>query len=149
MRVHCFDSAGVDWGTLMVIFPSSSPRSIPAVMTFSLLSFFSPSVPLLSPPQGSKRILRSNEILLSSAGLTETDLQLTFSLQVNTKGSVRSGARQSEANTRSLVCRFVSVFSIFLVGSCTQITKTCILKFSVMESYDVRLIYFEFCGAFL
>uniref|UniRef100_A0A672GDA2 Phosphofurin acidic cluster sorting protein 1 n=1 Tax=Salarias fasciatus TaxID=181472 RepID=A0A672GDA2_SALFA len=31
--------------------------------------------------QGSKRILRSNEILLSSAGLTETDLQLTFSLQ--------------------------------------------------------------------
>uniref|UniRef100_A0A4W5KQ49 Phosphofurin acidic cluster sorting protein 1/2 N-terminal C2 domain-containing protein n=1 Tax=Hucho hucho TaxID=62062 RepID=A0A4W5KQ49_9TELE len=32
--------------------------------------------------QGSKRILRSNEILLSSAGLTETDLQLTFSLQV-------------------------------------------------------------------
>ncbi|KTF84721.1 hypothetical protein cypCar_00024198, partial [Cyprinus carpio] len=31
--------------------------------------------------QGSKRILRSNEIMLSSAGLTETDLQLTFSLQ--------------------------------------------------------------------
>uniref|UniRef100_A0A4W5KBZ8 Phosphofurin acidic cluster sorting protein 1a n=1 Tax=Hucho hucho TaxID=62062 RepID=A0A4W5KBZ8_9TELE len=31
--------------------------------------------------QGSKRILRSNEILLASAGLTETDLQLTFSLQ--------------------------------------------------------------------
>ncbi|PWA28923.1 hypothetical protein CCH79_00012826 [Gambusia affinis] len=31
--------------------------------------------------KGSKRILRSNEILLSSAGLTETDLQLTFSLQ--------------------------------------------------------------------
>nr|XP_057925332.1 phosphofurin acidic cluster sorting protein 1-like isoform X1 [Doryrhamphus excisus] len=31
--------------------------------------------------QGSKRILRSNEIVLSSAGLTETDLQLTFSLQ--------------------------------------------------------------------
>uniref|UniRef100_A0AAY4A7S6 Phosphofurin acidic cluster sorting protein 1 n=1 Tax=Denticeps clupeoides TaxID=299321 RepID=A0AAY4A7S6_9TELE len=31
--------------------------------------------------QGSKRILRSNEILLSPAGLTETDLQLTFLLQ--------------------------------------------------------------------
>uniref|UniRef100_A0A8B9HAJ8 Phosphofurin acidic cluster sorting protein 1 n=1 Tax=Astyanax mexicanus TaxID=7994 RepID=A0A8B9HAJ8_ASTMX len=31
--------------------------------------------------QGSKRILRSNEILLPSPGLTETDLQLTFSLQ--------------------------------------------------------------------
>uniref|UniRef100_A0AAY4A4D6 Phosphofurin acidic cluster sorting protein 1 n=1 Tax=Denticeps clupeoides TaxID=299321 RepID=A0AAY4A4D6_9TELE len=31
--------------------------------------------------QGSKRILRSNEILLPSTGLTETDLQLTFSLQ--------------------------------------------------------------------
>ncbi|XP_069036542.1 phosphofurin acidic cluster sorting protein 1 isoform X2 [Lepisosteus oculatus] len=31
--------------------------------------------------QGSKRILRSNEILLSAAGLTETDLQLSFSLQ--------------------------------------------------------------------
>uniref|UniRef100_A0A8C1NJ68 Phosphofurin acidic cluster sorting protein 1 n=1 Tax=Cyprinus carpio TaxID=7962 RepID=A0A8C1NJ68_CYPCA len=31
--------------------------------------------------QGSKRILRSNEILLPSSGQTETDLQLTFSLQ--------------------------------------------------------------------
>ncbi|ROL46356.1 Phosphofurin acidic cluster sorting protein 1, partial [Anabarilius grahami] len=31
--------------------------------------------------QGSKRILRSNEILLPSTGQTETDLQLTFSLQ--------------------------------------------------------------------
>ncbi|KAL0189742.1 hypothetical protein M9458_016841, partial [Cirrhinus mrigala] len=30
---------------------------------------------------GSKRILRSNEILLPSSGQTETDLQLTFSLQ--------------------------------------------------------------------
>lgn len=39
----------------------------------------------MSRLQGSKRILRSNEILLSSAGLTETDLQLTFSLQVWTK----------------------------------------------------------------
>lgn len=39
----------------------------------------------MSRLQGSKRILRSNEILLSSAGLTETDLQLTFSLQVRTK----------------------------------------------------------------
>ncbi len=33
--------------------------------------------------QGSKRILRSNEILLPSSGQTETDLQLTFSLQVS------------------------------------------------------------------
>ncbi|XP_026110331.1 phosphofurin acidic cluster sorting protein 1-like [Carassius auratus] len=31
--------------------------------------------------QGSKRILRSNEIVLPSSGQTETDLQLTFSLQ--------------------------------------------------------------------
>lgn len=42
-------------------------------------------LPLCPLPQGSKRILRSNEILLSSAGLTETDLQLTFSLQVTRK----------------------------------------------------------------
>ncbi|XP_015685132.2 phosphofurin acidic cluster sorting protein 1-like, partial [Protobothrops mucrosquamatus] len=32
--------------------------------------------------QGSKRILRSNEILLPISGLVETELQLTFSLQV-------------------------------------------------------------------
>ncbi|OBS68697.1 hypothetical protein A6R68_02769 [Neotoma lepida] len=31
--------------------------------------------------QGSKRILRSNEIILPSSGLVETELQLTFSLQ--------------------------------------------------------------------
>lgn len=33
--------------------------------------------------QGSKRILRSNEILLPASGLVETELQLTFSLQVS------------------------------------------------------------------
>ncbi|CAO2584276.1 Phosphofurin acidic cluster sorting protein 1 [Lemmus lemmus] len=32
--------------------------------------------------QGSKRILRSNEIILPASGLVETELQLTFSLQV-------------------------------------------------------------------
>ncbi|CAB1333131.1 unnamed protein product [Coregonus sp. 'balchen'] len=40
----------------------------------------------LSFHKGSKRILRSNEILLSSAGITETELQLTFSLQVSYPG---------------------------------------------------------------
>lgn len=33
-------------------------------------------------PQGSKRILRSNEYMLPPSGLMETDLELTFSLQV-------------------------------------------------------------------
>lgn len=33
--------------------------------------------------QGSKRILRSNEIILPASGLVETELQLTFSLQVS------------------------------------------------------------------
>lgn len=75
MRVHCFDSAGIGPSMLTVIFPSFLTS---LSFTLSRPSPFS----LLSPPQGSKRILRSNEILLSSAGLTETDLQLTFSLQV-------------------------------------------------------------------
>lgn len=34
------------------------------------------------PPQGSKRILRSHEIVLPPSGQVETDLALTFSLQV-------------------------------------------------------------------
>ena len=34
--------------------------------------------------QGSKRLLRSNEYVLPPNGLMETDLELTFSLQVNT-----------------------------------------------------------------
>lgn len=33
-------------------------------------------------PQGSKRILRSHEIVLPPSGMVETDLALTFSLQV-------------------------------------------------------------------
>ena len=45
-----------------------------------------PHCPLLSPPrvlcQGSKRILRSHEIVLPPSGQVETDLALTFSLQV-------------------------------------------------------------------
>lgn len=32
--------------------------------------------------QGSKRVLRSNEYVLPPGGLMETDLELTFSLQV-------------------------------------------------------------------
>ncbi|KAM5137727.1 phosphofurin acidic cluster sorting protein 1 isoform 2-T2 [Mantella aurantiaca] len=40
-----------------------------------------PSVVIAVKLQGSKRILRSNEISLPSSGVTETELQLTFSLQ--------------------------------------------------------------------
>lgn len=40
-----------------------------------------PSLPIC-PPQGSKRILRSHEIVLPPSGSVETDLALTFSLQV-------------------------------------------------------------------
>lgn len=36
----------------------------------------------MSIPQGSKRTLRSNEYLLPPDGLMETELELTFSLQV-------------------------------------------------------------------
>lgn len=36
----------------------------------------------ICPPQGSKRILRSHEIVLPPSGSVETDLALTFSLQV-------------------------------------------------------------------
>lgn len=44
-------------------------------------------VRVLTPPpphvlQGSKRILRSHEIMLPPSGSVETDLALTFSLQV-------------------------------------------------------------------
>lgn len=82
MRVHCSRPAGVGRGMLTVIFPVFlSLHSWHFLFCLFSLSF---SI-LLSPTQGSKRILRSNEILLSSAGLTETDLQLTFSLQVKTK----------------------------------------------------------------
>lgn len=35
-------------------------------------------------PQGSKRLLRSNEYALPPSGLMETDLELTFSLQAST-----------------------------------------------------------------
>ncbi|XP_073461267.1 phosphofurin acidic cluster sorting protein 1 isoform X3 [Aquarana catesbeiana] len=41
-----------------------------------------PSVVIAVKLQGSKRILRSNEISLPSSGVSETELQLTFSLQV-------------------------------------------------------------------
>lgn len=39
-----------------------------------------------SAPQGSKRILRSHEIVLPPSGQVETDLALTFSLQVGAGG---------------------------------------------------------------
>lgn len=52
-------------------------------------------------PQGSKRILRSNEIVLPVSGLVETDLQLTFSLQVGTTLGWEGGT--GEATCRPLV----------------------------------------------
>uniref|UniRef100_A0A8C2ZE80 Phosphofurin acidic cluster sorting protein 1 n=1 Tax=Cyclopterus lumpus TaxID=8103 RepID=A0A8C2ZE80_CYCLU len=70
----------------------SSPSCVPRLFNLTLKKLIMlkeldkdlTSVVIAVKLQGSKRILRSNEILLSSAGLTETDLQLTFSLQVKT-----------------------------------------------------------------
>ncbi|MBN3282327.1 PACS1 protein, partial [Polyodon spathula] len=67
----------------------SSPSCVPRLFSLTLkklvilkeLDKELNSVVIAVKLQGSKRILRSNEILLSVAGLTETDLQLTFSLQ--------------------------------------------------------------------
>ncbi|XP_030638011.1 phosphofurin acidic cluster sorting protein 1a [Chanos chanos] len=67
----------------------SSPSCVPRLFSLTLkklvmLKEFDrdlTSVVIAVKLQGSKRILRSNEIMLSSAGNTETDLQLTFSLQ--------------------------------------------------------------------
>ncbi|XP_076129848.1 phosphofurin acidic cluster sorting protein 1a isoform X2 [Alosa pseudoharengus] len=67
----------------------SSPNCVPRIFSITLKKLVMlkeldrdlTSVVIAVKLQGSKRILRSNEILLSSAGLTETDLQLTFSLQ--------------------------------------------------------------------
>ncbi|XP_038820654.1 phosphofurin acidic cluster sorting protein 1-like [Salvelinus namaycush] len=67
----------------------SSPSCVPRLFTVTLKKLLMlqeldrdlTSVVIAVKLQGSKRILRSNEILLASAGLTETDLQLTFSLQ--------------------------------------------------------------------
>ncbi|XP_028658803.1 phosphofurin acidic cluster sorting protein 1-like isoform X1 [Erpetoichthys calabaricus] len=67
----------------------SSPSCVPRLFSLTLKKLIMlkeldkdlTSVVIAVKLQGSKRILRSNEILLSAAGLTETDLQLTFSLQ--------------------------------------------------------------------
>lgn len=67
---------------------SSSPSCVPRLLSLTLkkivilkeLDRDLTSVVIAVKLQGSKRILRSNEIMLS-AGITETDLQLTFSLQ--------------------------------------------------------------------
>ncbi|CAL8325794.1 unnamed protein product [Lota lota] len=67
----------------------SSPSCVPRLFNLTLKKLIMlkeldkdlTSVVIAVKLQGSKRILRSNEILLSAAGLTETDLQLTFSLQ--------------------------------------------------------------------
>ncbi|XP_036444332.1 phosphofurin acidic cluster sorting protein 1a isoform X4 [Colossoma macropomum] len=67
----------------------SSPSCVPRLLSLTLKKLVMlkeldrdlTSVVIAVKLQGSKRILRSNEILLSSPGLTETDLQLTFSLQ--------------------------------------------------------------------
>uniref|UniRef100_A0A096LZ23 Phosphofurin acidic cluster sorting protein 1 n=1 Tax=Poecilia formosa TaxID=48698 RepID=A0A096LZ23_POEFO len=73
----------------------SSPSCVPRLFNLTLKKLIMlkeldkdlTSVVIAVKLQGSKRILRSNEILLSSAGLTETDLQLTFSLQLCTHSS--------------------------------------------------------------
>lgn len=87
------------------------PSLCPLLSWHSLFCVFFPPLflLLLSPPQGSKRILRSNEILLSSAGLTETDLQLTFSLQV--KASVQWS--QLPVSQKQCCFLFVSLLCIY------------------------------------
>uniref|UniRef100_A0A8C1X4P0 Phosphofurin acidic cluster sorting protein 1 n=1 Tax=Cyprinus carpio TaxID=7962 RepID=A0A8C1X4P0_CYPCA len=67
----------------------SSPSCVPRLFNLTLKKLVMlkeldkdlTSVVIAVKLQGSKRILRSNEILLPSSGQTETDLQLTFSLQ--------------------------------------------------------------------
>ncbi|XP_057190692.1 phosphofurin acidic cluster sorting protein 1-like isoform X2 [Triplophysa rosa] len=67
----------------------SSPSCVPRLFNLTLKKLVMlkelekdlTSVVIAVKLQGSKRILRSNEILLPSTGQTETDLQLTFSLQ--------------------------------------------------------------------
>ncbi|XP_026879366.2 phosphofurin acidic cluster sorting protein 1a isoform X3 [Electrophorus electricus] len=67
----------------------SSPSCVPRLLSLTLkklvvlkeLDRDLTSVVIAVKLQGSKRILRSNEILLPCPGLSETDLQLTFSLQ--------------------------------------------------------------------
>ncbi|XP_051574492.1 phosphofurin acidic cluster sorting protein 1-like isoform X1 [Myxocyprinus asiaticus] len=67
----------------------SSPSCVPRLFNLTLKKLVMlkeldkdlTSVVIAVKLQGSKRILRSNEILLPSTGQMETDLQLTFSLQ--------------------------------------------------------------------
>ncbi|XP_059361831.1 phosphofurin acidic cluster sorting protein 1-like [Carassius carassius] len=67
----------------------SSPSCVPRLFNLTLKKLVMlkeldkdlTSVVIAVKLQGSKRILRSNEIVLPSSGQTETDLQLTFSLQ--------------------------------------------------------------------
>ncbi|XP_076835480.1 phosphofurin acidic cluster sorting protein 1a isoform X2 [Brachyhypopomus gauderio] len=67
----------------------SSPSCVPRLLSLTLKKLVMlkeldrdlTSVVIAVKLQGSKRILRSNEILLPCPGLSETDLQLTFSLQ--------------------------------------------------------------------
>ncbi|XP_069500990.1 phosphofurin acidic cluster sorting protein 1 isoform X2 [Ambystoma mexicanum] len=67
----------------------SSPSCVPRLFSLTLkrliilkeLDKDLNSVVIAVKLQGSKRILRSNEIILPACGLAETDLQLTFSLQ--------------------------------------------------------------------
>ncbi|XP_030075046.1 phosphofurin acidic cluster sorting protein 1 [Microcaecilia unicolor] len=67
----------------------SSPSCVPRLFSLTLKKLIMlkeldkdlNSVVIAAKLQSSKRILRSNEIVLPSSGLAETDLQLTFSLQ--------------------------------------------------------------------
>ncbi|XP_039219065.1 phosphofurin acidic cluster sorting protein 1 isoform X4 [Crotalus tigris] len=67
----------------------SSPSCVPRLFSLTLKKLIMlkemdkdlSSVVIAVKLQGSKRILRSNEILLPVSGLVETELQLTFSLQ--------------------------------------------------------------------
>uniref|UniRef100_A0A8C9VCK7 Phosphofurin acidic cluster sorting protein 1a n=1 Tax=Scleropages formosus TaxID=113540 RepID=A0A8C9VCK7_SCLFO len=89
----------------------SSPSCVPRLFSLTLKKLVMlkeldkdlTSVVIAVKLQGSKRILRSNEILLSSSGPTETDLQLTFSLQFSlphffTWGSVHVMQHPSEGD---------------------------------------------------
>ncbi|CDQ68461.1 unnamed protein product [Oncorhynchus mykiss] len=99
----------------------SSPSCVPRLFNLTLKKLIMlkeldkdlTSVVIAVKLQGSKRILRSNEILLSSAGLTETDLQLTFSLQL----PVYSPFFSTSTLNNFLVCRNILNFLPYVSSS--------------------------------
>ncbi|XP_048456415.1 phosphofurin acidic cluster sorting protein 2 [Rhincodon typus] len=87
----------------------SSPSCIPRLCSLTLkklvvvkeLDKELTSVVIAVKMQGSKRILRSHEIILPPSGLVETDLALTFSLQVDAPEKLKSSASKFQMDSIS------------------------------------------------